>query len=424
MQLSVARGTRDILPQEIKYWQHIEQVSKKVFDLFGVEEIRTPIFESTELFTHSIGADTDIVSKEMYTFMDRKNRSLTLRPEGTASIVRAYLNNIQASNRPLEDIFKVWYSGPMFRYERPQAGRYRQFHQVGVEMIGAGTPMADAEMISLAMILFEKIGISDLTIKINSVGCEVCRPVIRERIKSFLGESLSHLCEDCRSRFERNPLRILDCKKPQCQNYFSGMPDLRSCLCQVCQDHHHSLLEYLGDLKINYKQDSRLVRGLDYYNRTVFELVSDKLGAQDAVLGGGRYDKLVEVFGGKPMPAVGFAFGVERAVTLLQESHKYLLQNAATKKLQVIALGAQARLKALSLTQELRKLGHAVEVNLNSENMKALFKKANRDAVDFVLVIGDDELEKKSAQLKDMKTGKQTELKFDKIIERLDKTLK
>lgn len=410
--ITAARGTRDILPAEIPVWHWVEQISKEVFESYGMQEIRTPVFESTELFTRSIGDQTDIVSKEMYSFLDRKNRSLTLRPEGTAGIVRAFLQSGMALSG--DDLFKVWYSGPMFRYERPQAGRYRQFHQMGAEILGSPSPLLDADVIAMGVNLFKKMGISDLKIKINSVGCEVCRPVIREQIKTFLGANLPHLCEDCRTRFERNPLRILDCKKTGCQQYFSGLPQMTSYLCEPCQDHHHSLLEFLTAMQIDYIQDSRLVRGLDYYNRTVFELISNQLGAQDTLLGGGRYDRLVEYFGGKAVPAIGFAFGVERAVLIL-ESLKKDIQTSKALTLQLILLGESAKLTGIALAQKLRQLGLRVEINFNSDNLKTLFKKANREKIPYVLLLGEQELESKSIMLKKMESGVQEQIPLTQI---------
>ncbi len=415
------RGTQDILPEEIHYWQHIEHACEKIFAQYGISEIRTPIFESTELFARGVGDDTDIVSKEMYTFNDRKNRSMTLRPEGTASIVRAYLES-EMSHRP--GLTKLWYRGPMFRYERPQAGRYRQFHQIGVEYLGADTPLCDAEMIGLTAHLFSHLGLSDIEIKINSVGDSVCRPVIRERIKYFLGNNLKYLCSDCQTRFEKNPLRILDCKNPKCQSYFAGMPDLTSTLCQPCQDHLNSVMNYLTEMKIDFKVDTRLVRGLDYYQRTVFELVSNKLGAQNALCGGGRYDNLVQELGGNPTPAVGFAFGLERAVAILKEQ-KLKMQNLCDQNLLIVTLGEPARHKGMAFVHELRLEGLCAQINLGaSENLKNIMKKANDGGFQYVLIIGDTEIEKKAAVLKEMESGKQTQIKFSHLIPTILKQIK
>ncbi len=288
MRYELPRGTKDILPEEVDMWHKIEATCQTLFKRYNYKEIRTPTFEVTGLFEGGVGKDTDIVQKEMYTFMDRGGRSLTLRPEGTAPIVRAFLQN--SMHKKNIGPTKVYYAGPMFRYERPQAGRFRQFHQIGVENLGCEDPFADAEIISLGVHIFDNLGLSDLSVTINSVGCPVCRPVIEERIKQFIGSTLSCLCTDCQRRYNENPLRILDCKNTKCQPYFLGLPDICSSHCQSCKDHFNLVLEYLDTLGIVFNVNPRLVRGLDYYTRTTFEIISDQLGAQNAICGGGRGD--------------------------------------------------------------------------------------------------------------------------------------
>ncbi|MDA1353947.1 MAG: histidine--tRNA ligase [bacterium] len=413
MKLTSPRGTKDILPDEISLWHEIEQVSRDLFDRYNFDEIRTPIFESTELFTRGIGDNTDIVEKEMYTFEDKGGRSLTLRPEGTASIVRSYLeHNLEHTQTHT----KFYYSGPMFRYERPQAGRFRQFHQIGVEHLNTTDPISDAEVIALGIHIFDELGLPDLSVTINSVGCPTCRPVIEERIKQFLGDSITKLCGDCQRRYNEQPLRILDCKKETCRNYLSGMKDIRSSHCQECRDHFEAVLEYLDVLGVEFNIDPKLVRGLDYYTRTTFEIVSNKLGAQNALCGGGRYDYLVESLGGKHTPAVGFAFGEERTVMLLKDLVE-TYENAL--KVYMIPLGQPQRCKCFVLENNLRRAGVKCELG-TTDNLKAQFKKADRMKAQYVLIFGEEEAERNIGILKNMKTGEQTEVPITK----LEKTIK
>lgn len=418
MMYSNPRGTKDILPDEIGYWHRIESVSRAVFASYNYQELRTPIFESTQLFERSIGNQTDIVEKEMYTFLDKGNRSLTLRPEGTAPVVRSYIQN---GLHKQQQVSKLYYCGPMFRYERPQAGRYRQFHQIGVECLGSSLPFADAETISLGVHLFDELGLADLSVNINSVGCSVCRPVIEERLKQYLSGNLSALCDDCNSRFESRPLRILDCKKPQCQPYFSAIPNIRDSLCQACNDHFSSLLEYLAELGIEFQINPKLVRGLDYYSRTTFEIISDKLGAQNAICGGGRYDTLVEKLGGPVTPAVGFAFGVERAVIILRELEDALKIKAPS--LFIAPLGETQRTKSFYILNELRRAGIQCEMDYTSGSLKAQLKQANRYRSEFTLIIGEEEAQRGVAILKKMINGEQTDIPLSNLIEHLIKIL-
>ncbi|MDR2431614.1 MAG: histidine--tRNA ligase [Candidatus Margulisbacteria bacterium] len=412
---TVPRGTRDILPEEVALWQFVEQKAREIFDLYNFREIRTPIFEHTELFLRGIGENTDIISKEMYSFQDRKGRSLTLRPEGTASVARAYLEAGRGQREPLS---KLWYQGPMFRYERPQAGRYRQFHQMGCEVLGATSAYQDTEVIVLAQHFFESIGLKDLEVHINSVGCPTCRPVIKERLKSFLGDNLDSLCADCRKRFEANPLRILDCKNPQCNEFFVMLPDISDVLCAECKEHYHDVQNYLNIMRLKYKIKPRLVRGLDYYTKTVFEIISAHLGAQNAVCGGGRYDNLIKELGGTPSPAVGFAFGLERAVLIMQnqkvsvrEHRPYLL---------LAPLGENAGNRAAILANKLRRRNIPLEIDISSRSLSAKLKTADRLGVRYAYILGEDELVDKCGQLKDMQGGSQKKISFEKILEEIE----
>lgn len=404
------RGTKDILPAESGLWQFIEASAQRIFELYNYSEIRTPIFEVTELFTRSIGDATDIVEKEMYTFKDRKDRSLTLRPEGTAGVVRAYLEN---NLHKTEALSKVFYCGPMFRYERPQAGRFRQFHQIGAECLGSKNPLLDAELISLGVHLFDEIGLSELKVALNSVGCPICRPVIREQLREFLGDYLNHLCDDCKRRFDHNPLRILDCKKPDCAKYTERIPVLS--ICQDCGDHFNEVQEYLDAMDIKFVVDKRLVRGLEYYTKTTFEILSPDLGAQNAICGGGRYDKLVELMGGPEIPAVGFAFGEERAIMILQ----YLGLKGRTPEeltLYIAPEGHLASIQAMGLLDDLRRAGYRADIDWGGKNLKNQMKLANRLAARNVLIIGEAEAEDQICRFKDMQSGEQVTLSLNQVL--------
>ena len=346
MNYKTPKGTKDILPEESYIWQYIEEKAKNFFNNANYQEIRTPIFEATELFTRGVGDSTDIVNKEMYTFI-QKERSLTLRPENTAGVVRAF---IEHGMHRLPAPVKLWYKGPMFRYERPQAGRQRQFHQLGAEIFGIEVPSADAEIIQLAMRLLDDLGIKNLSLEINNIGCPKCRNAYKEKIKATVKPKLKEFCEDCHLRYEKNPLRMLDCKNETCKEIFSE-PELNSVItedfvCEDCVKHFNGLQEYLKALNIEYKINKRLVRGLDYYNRTVFEITSTNLGSQNAVCGGGRYDPLVEMLGGTYTPAIGWAFGIERIISLLTPPEK--------QSLSVFIVSDNTK-EALLLAEKLRK---------------------------------------------------------------------
>ena len=318
MLTNAPRGTKDILPDSVGDWNYVEGETRELCRRFGYSEIRTPIFEHTELFQRGIGEGTDVVDKEMYTFTDRGDRSITLRPENTASAVRAYLQNKLYAE---SNLVKLFYIGSMFRYDRPQAGRMREFHQFGVEALGEANPAVDAEVILLAMSLLEGLGLKDLELSINSVGCPKCRSKYRTMLQDFFRDKLDDLCEDCRSRFDRSPLRILDCKKDSDKPYMADAPKITDCLCDGCSDHFAKLKEHLANAGISFQHDPRLVRGLDYYTKTAFEIKYPPLGAQSAVAGGGRYDGLIEEMGGSPTPAVGFATGLERLLLALESQN-------------------------------------------------------------------------------------------------------
>jgi len=402
MAISGPRGTRDILPDSSGWWQYIEAVARDVCRLYNYREIRTPIFEHTELFLRGIGETTDIVQKEMYTFQDRGGRSITLRPENTAAVVRAFLEHkLYADTMPT----KLFYIGPMFRYDRPQAGRLRQFHQFGVEAIGAPGPIVDAEIIVLAMQFFQRLGLTDLALHINSVGCPACRPVYRQKLQAALRDKLPELCADCQSRFERNPMRILDCKNERCQALSQDVPSLTDCLCSECHQHFETLKELLRAANISFHHDPRLVRGLDYYTKTAFEIQYAPLGAQSAICGGGRYDGLVEECGGPPTPGIGFAIGLER-VLLALEKQGLMFDTVSRLDVFVAPLG-QAVPQAFAVVSRLRQAGFSCEIDLLNRSLKAQLKQANKLAARYVVMIGEDEVRTNQVLLKDMNSGEQ-----------------
>jgi len=414
MKYSAPRGTKDILPEESQLWQFVEVACRETFELYNYKEIRTPVFESTELFSRSIGESTDIVKKEMYTFPDRKGRSLTLRPEETAPVVRAGIENNLISP---DQLTKLYYLGPMFRYERPQAGRQRQFHQAGVEVFGSSDPQLDAEVIQMSVKLFEKLGLKELEVNINSVGDKKCQPVYREAIQRYFKENIKHMCEDCRQRFDQNPLRILDCKEAHCQPYIEKAPAAVDHLCPECKSHFEQLIGWLDKLMIRYRVNDRLVRGLDYYTRTAFEVISKQLGAQNAVCGGGRYDDLVEELGGKSTPAIGFAIGLERVVEIIK-NHP-ITHYSLPITLFIATLGDKAKETGFKLLADIRANGFSADMDYQGRSLKAQMKTADRIKAKYVFIIGDEELAKQSAMLKNMQTAGQQEIAFDKLLEEL-----
>ena len=404
------RGTRDILPEEASLWSEVEGKIREVCRVYGFGEIRVPTFEETSLFIKTTGETTDIVEKQMYTFEDKGGRSLTLKPEGTPSVVRAYLENalFQRGKKT-----KLFYIERMFRQERPQKGRYREFTQFGVELIGSKSPLSDAEIISLAFTLFEKIGVKDITLRINSIGCFRCRGPFRDALKEYLKSKLPELCPDCKRRFERNPLRVLDCKEDK--EKLKDAPRSTDYLCEDCKKHWERLISVLEKLKIPFLVDHMLVRGLDYYTGPVFEFVSGKLGAQDAVGGGGRYDELIESMGGEPTPATGFAIGLDRLVMLVQKKKEERIP------LWIVNIGEEAEEAGFLLMEKLRRMGVRVEMDLTGRSLKAQFREADKRNAKYVLVIGEDEIRKNKGKLKDMETGKEEEIELDeeKIKERV-----
>ncbi len=404
MEISAPRGTKDILPDSSGHWQYVEGTARAVCRDFGYYEIRTPVFEHTELFLRGIGETTDIVQKEMYTFADKGGRSITLRPENTAGVVRAYVEHklYGESQQPA----KMFYIGPMFRYDKPQAGRFRQFHQFGIEAVGSAGPAVDAEVIHAAMEFFRRLGLKDLNLFINSVGCPVCRPVYRARLQDALRDKLGEFCDDCRSRFDRNPMRILDCKNEKCNMLSKDAPQMGDCLCDECRDHFAGLQTMLSAAGLGYRLNPRLVRGLDYYTKTAFEIQYPPLGAQSAICGGGRYDGLIEEVGGDPTPAIGYAIGLERVLLALD---KQGLLSPVSREIDVFVAAVDDKTRALAfkLACELRMAGLVCDMDYMNRSLKAQLRQANRYPARFVAIIGEDEAALNKVALKNMQTGEQ-----------------
>ena len=411
--IQAQKGTKDILPSESLTWQKMEKAALKIFSKANFQEIRTPVFEATELFARGVGDSTDIVNKEMYTF-EKSERSLTLRPENTAGVVRAY---IEHGFSRLPQPVKLWYKGPMFRYERPQAGRQRQFHQVGVEMFGSCEPTADAEVINLAVKYLNELGLNDLEIEINSLGCPECRKKYRDSIKEVLKPFLTQLCEDCNFRYEKNPLRILDCKVDSCKKIFEN-PEIRNVLlgdfiCPDCQEHFDKVKEYLSALNIKFSVNKLLVRGLDYYNRTVFEIKSNNLGSQNAVCGGGRYDSLVETLGGNSTPAVGWAMGMERLYSLIVPE--------CENKLDAFVI-SENPIETFKLVDLLRENGLSVEFDYSFRKFKKQIDKAAKTAKFAVILMG-DEIATKTVTIKNLDTSEQINVPITDICQKLSSSI-
>lgn len=413
MAIHIPRGTADVLPGEVELWQYIEQKAREICKRYNYREIRTPIFEHTELFHRGVGETTDIVEKEMYTFNDKGGRSITLRPEGTAAVVRSYVENklYGDPNQPT----KLYYIGQMFRYERPQAGRMRQFTQFGVEAIGAHDPSIDAETIALAMRLYEELGLKGLKLELNSVGCKTCRPIHREHLITHLAERQDELCEDCQSRLERNPLRILDCKNETCKELTKHAPNITEHLCEDCSPHFEAVKGHLDRLGIAYEVNPRMVRGLDYYTQTAFEIMAEGFGAITTICGGGRYNGLVEQIGGNDMPGIGFAMSIER-VLLTLKSQNIELPVQTDLDCFLIALGEAAEKEAVGLLDQLRSHGFAADKDYQGRKMKAQLKAADRYASRFVLILGEDELAKQVIMIKNMQTGDQQEVALKDMV--------
>ncbi|MDD2714625.1 MAG: histidine--tRNA ligase [Candidatus Wallbacteria bacterium] len=405
------KGTNDILPGDSYRWHHLEEKIREITRCFGYREIRTPIFESTELFVRGVGDGTDIVEKEMYTFDDRGNRSMTLRPEGTASAVRSY---IEHGLDKQEERCKLYYVGPMFRYERPQAGRFRQHYQFGLEIFGESSPWADVEIFSLINNLYKSLGLQNLSININSVGCRECRVHYMESLKKFLEINLKSLCEDCNRRYHKNPLRTLDCKNEGCHELLLEAPQSLSYICDDCKAHFEGVRHGLDILGIKYEIAPSLVRGLDYYTKTVFEFVSSSLGAQNAVGGGGRYDNLIKELGGPDIPAVGFAAGIER-ILLTMDADEVVIPDSDLIELRVIALDEKSLEVSFRLTQDLRKMGLKVDMDFRGKSLKAQLRSSDKRRELFALIIGENELRERKAKLKDLNHKKEFDVQLDDL---------
>lgn len=407
------KGTQDTLPNDSYKIQYVERSMLEIAENFGFHEIRTPVFEHTELFRRGVGDTTDVVQKEMYTFLDKGGRSITLRPEGTAGAVRAFLEH-GLHNEPLPQ--KVCYLTSCYRYEKPQAGRLREFHQFGVECLGASSPAADAEIISLAASIFDYLEINNLHLELNSIGCPTCRAEYHKALKEYFNDRKDELCETCRGRLERNPMRILDCKSPICSEIAAGAPKMIDFLCDDCQEHFDAVQKCLDAMEIDYKLNPNIVRGLDYYTRTVFEFVSDEIGAQGTVCGGGRYDGLVEELGGNHVPSLGFAIGLERLM-LLMEAQKTPFPEPRKCDLFVVTRGDNALLKGVKIVSDIRDDGLIAMYDVAGRSVKAQMKFANKIGAVRTIVIGDDEIESGKAVLKNMETGESKEVELESFAE-------
>jgi histidyl-tRNA synthetase len=410
MSIQAIKGVKDVLPGDMAAWHHLEDTARKLFEDYGFSEVRVPIFEYTELFARSIGASTDIVEKEMYTFEDRDGKKITLRPEGTAGVVRAFVEHKMYVDSQLT---KLYYLGPMFRHERPQKGRYRQFYQIGVEALGLDHPHVDIDVLVMLHRLFAKLGIKDLTLQINSLGDSECRGAYRDALKNYLKAKLPTLCADCRRRYETNPLRVLDCKVDA--DKFGDSPVMLDYLCEPCKVHFKTVESGLAKLGVPFEVNPRLVRGLDYYTRTTFELVMGHMGAQNTVAAGGRYDGLVKEIGGPATPGIGFALGVERAISLMDTSS---LQ-PGRPQLFISALGEAAVASVLPLIHNLRSAGIRVETDYTGASLKSQMKKADKSGAGHTLIIGEQELKDGKAVLRNMQSKEQSEVPLSNIVDAL-----
>jgi len=416
MAVNAPKGTKDMLPEEAYRWHWVENLMRDKARTYGYREIRTPIFEHTELFLRGVGDTTDIVQKEMYTFEDKGGRSITLKPEGTAGLVRAYIENgMQNEPQPV----KMYYlSTPVFRYERPQKGRYRQHHQFGVEVFGAAEPSADAEVISLAHSVLTGVGIQKLSLEINSVGCPTCRAVYHKALKEYLKDRMDDMCGTCRERFDRNPLRILDCKVEGCKDIVKDAPKMLEYLCDECREHFVGVQTYLNAADIPFTINPLIVRGLDYYTKTVFEFISDDIGAQGTVCGGGRYDKLVETLGGPSVPGMGFGMGLERLL-LVMDALGVEIPESRTCDVFIVTIGDRARKKGFELLTGLRQGGISADMDHTGRSVKAQFKYAGKLGAGYVLTLGEEELTEGKARIKDMETGDEQGVRMETITDYL-----
>jgi histidyl-tRNA synthetase len=412
VEIKAIRGFNDILPGEIEKWQFVEERAREVFEGFGFSEIRVPILERTELFSRGIGEATDIVEKEMYTFADRSGNSLTLRPEATASMARAYLEHQLHSFDPVAKLYCI---GPMFRYERPQKGRYRQFYQIDAEVFGVENPMVDAEVIVMLIHFLKGVGLEKLELQINSLGDRKCRPRYREELKKFLTKKEFQLCEDCQRRLQTNPLRIFDCKVETCQEAIANAPKVSDFICPECQEHFDRVKKYLEMAGLAYILNPRMVRGLDYYTRTAFEVVSYQLGSQNAVTGGGRYDNLFQEIGGLDVPGIGFAIGMERLVSLLPKDKEF----TQYPPLFIAALGVEPLKEVYQIINKLHLEGIRAELDYEGKSLKSQMRRADKLKARYVLILGGDELKRGRAVLRNMEKKSQEEIPMDNVLETL-----
>ena len=414
MQYQIPKGMRDVTPKESYKWQYIEGLIRKLCATYGFHETRTPVLEHTELFLRSVGDTTDVVQKEMYTFTDKGDRSVTLKPEGTAGVARMFMEAKLFNEAQPTKLYYLYC--PVFRYEKPQAGRLREHHQFGVEVYGAPRASVDAECIALALDLFRALGIGGLSVNVNSIGCPECRPAYNAKLREYLQANYDDLCETCRTRFEKNPLRILDCKEEKCKRIAAGAPKMIDCLCDDCKAHFEELKASLAAMGIAYTIDPMIVRGLDYYTKTAFEFVTNSLGAQGTVCGGGRYNNLVEELGGQSLPAVGFGMGMERLLMVMENANA-VIPKPKPVKVYFAAMGEQPRLAAFGLVQKLRENGVFAEFDHMERSFKAQFKYANKIFAEYVAILGDDELAAGAAKIKCMADGFETSVKLDELVD-------
>lgn len=413
--INLPKGTKDVLPSDSYKWQYVEKTAREIAEIFGAKEMRTPTFEHTELFLRGVGETTDVVNKEMYTFLDKGDRSITLKPEGTAGIARAFIENgLFNSAMPV----KLYYITPCFRYERPQAGRLREFHQFGVEFFGSESPSIDAEVIILAKSFLDKLGINNVTLYINSIGCKECRKNYHKALRDYLESKKDELCNLCKERLNTNPLRILDCKNENCKKIVEKAPSILDYLCDDCKEHFEKVKKLLDVAKVKYIVDDKIVRGLDYYTKTVFEFVSDAIGAQGTVCGGGRYDGLVEEIGGNKVSGIGFATGIERLLMVMENNGVSFGDNKRVR-LYVAPIGDNAKIKAFEIVSDLREKGIIADTDHMERGVKAQFKYADKISAEFVATLGDNELKDGVVNLKNMATGIEEKVLFSDIYDRI-----
>lgn len=415
--ITAIKGIKDILPKDSPTWHQVELKARRIFECFGFCEIRVPIMEKTALFQRSIGETTDIVEKEMYTFRDRDDELLTLRPEATASVIRAYIEHSMSTSDPITKLYTI---GPMFRRERPQKGRFRQFHQIDVELFGDDTPASDAEVIFMLIHFLDTVGLAELSLEINSLGCKACRPQFSKAVVDFLKGSENALCPDCQRRISTNPLRVFDCKVETCASVISGAPQILDYLCPECDGHFSSVKSFLNDLHLPFSVNPKMVRGLDYYTKTAFEVKSGALGAQNSLAGGGRYDGLVSFLGGPEVAGIGFGIGMERLIACLPAAST----NGAETDVFIAALGEKAQKLGFRLTNELRRAGIRASMDYSNKSLKSQMKRADKLNSAFTLIIGEKEMEENSAPLRNMKTKDQQNLPLDQMPEVLTNILK